>query len=492
MAVGGQEIGSYGLGVTPGKLSIRGTTGALTTGSIRAASEASKPIDQITACAEANVEYYVNQSQLAVTDKNKVALLVDNIVDVSYHQTLKALANTVVSRLDHQNRLQFQFQYLDLVDTSMGNAWVTASAPLEVVWPYPDGTDKNDEFTIIHYKGMDRDYNLSEMAGLRLGTDYTLEVYTTGTLGRDTDAVTYHSLTRGDNGMAFTVDSFSPYVLIWEGEEEDPSAGGGSSGGGSSNPPTQPKPEEEPEADNKPDGLNTTEHYAYLMGRGDGGVQPLAPITRGEVATIWFRLLTDETRAHNWSAAHLYPDVAAGSWYHNTIATVTHMDVMHGDTEGTFRPEEEITRAEFVASAVRFFGTPSTESALRFTDVPADAWYADAVYAGAALGLIEGDGDGAFRPEDTITRAEVAAIVNRMLGRKPRGGMLLEQAAPWVDNPKDAWYYADMLEASVGHDYVWLGTGEHQVERWTGLLPARDWMALEQYGPQQKAEDISL
>lgn len=107
-------------------------------------------------------------------------------------------------------------------------------------------------------------------------------------------------------------------------------------------------------------------------------------------------------------------------------------------------------------------------------------------------GLIEGDGNGAFRPEDTITRAEVAAIVNRMLGRKPRGGMLLEQATPWVDNPKDAWYYADMLEASVGHDYVWLGTGERQVERWTGLLPARDWTALEQYGPQQQAEDISL
>lgn len=278
-------------------------------------------------------------------------------------------------------------------------------------------------------------------------------------------------MTRSDNGLHFVADGFSPYVLIWE-EEPSHSAGG-----------TTVKPEEPEEPEPVPDGLNTTDHYAYLVGRGENGVQPLEPITRGEVATIWFRLLTDEARAAHWSTADCYPDVAAGSWYHNTIATVKQAGVMHGDEEGTFRPEDAITRAEFVATAVQFFDAPEAGDVRQFTDVPADAWYADAVYAGAALGLIEGDGDGTFRPEDTITRAEAAAIINRMLGRKPHGGELLEQAVQWVDNPADAWYYEDMLEATAGHDYEWLGEGETRAERWTALQPVRDWSALEQYGP---------
>ena len=98
--------------------------------------------------------------------------------------------------------------------------------------------------------------------------------------------------------------------------------------------------------------------------------------------------------------------------------------------------------------------------------------------------VVEGDGDGTFRPEDTITRAETVAIINRMLGRKPHGGELLEQAVQWVDNPQDAWYYEDMLEATAGHDYEWLGEGENRSERWTALQAVRDWTALERYGPQ--------
>ena len=411
-------------------------------------------------------------------DAGNVALLVDHIVDDAYNQTLQTLAGDVIDQIEvsPEKVQRYEFRYLDLVDTSMGNTWVTASKPLEVIWPYPDGTGKDDAFTIIHYKGMDRDYNLADMAKLELGKDYTLEVYTTdrSMLVDSSSDVTYHELTRSDNVLTFTADGFSPYVLIWQGAPESHSSGGS----------TPVKPQEPDEPEPVPDGLNTTDHYAYLVGRGENGVQPLEPITRGEVATIWFRLLTDENRAVHWSTADCYPDVAPGSWYHNTIATITQLGVMHGDPDGVFRPEDTITRAEFVASAVRFFDAPEAATEISFTDVPAQAWYAEAVRDGVALGLIEGDGDGTFRPEDTITRAEAAAIVNRMLGRKPHGGELLEQAAQWADNPADAWYYEDMLEATVSHDYEWLGDGETRAERWTALQPVRDWTALERYGPQ--------
>lgn len=472
-----QEIGKYGIDVTSGKLIIRGTTGSLDTEPVVHTMPETQP-EQISVYAFSDdTEYFINQSELRVEPKN-VALLIDHIVDGVYDQTLKVLAGDVIDRIEvsPQKELRYQFRYLDLVDTSMGNTWVTASKPLKVIWPYPDDTDKNDNFTIIHYKGLDRDYNLEDMAKLERGKDYVLEVYTTDQINENEPSgeVTYHELTRTDSGLCFVADGFSPYVLIWEDAPESHSSGG------TTGKPEKPEVQLEP----MPDGLNTTDHYAYLIGRGNGGVQPLELITRAEIATIWFRLLTDETRATHWSMADCYPDVAAGTWYHNTIATITQMDVMHGDTDGLFRPKDEITRAEFVASAVRFFKAPEAREDFQFTDVPDDAWYAEAVRAGAALGLIEGDGDGTFRPEDTITRAETVTIINRMLGRKPHGGELLEQAVQWVDNPQDAWYYEDMLEATAGHDYEWLGEGKKRTERWTALQAVRDWTALEKYGPQ--------
>ena len=291
-----QEIGKYGIDVSAGKLMIRGTTGSLDTQPVADAMPETQP-EQISVYAFSDdTEYYINQSELKVQPKN-VALLVDHIVSSVYDQTLQALASDVIDRIQvsPQKVLRYQFRYLDLVDTSMGNTWVTASKPLKVIWPYPDGTDKNDDFTIIHYKGLDRDYNLEDMAQLERGKDYVLEVYTTDqiTENQPSSDVTYHELTRTDSGLCFVADGFSPYVLIWEGTPESHSSGG-----------TTVKPEEpEVQPEPIPDGLNTTDHYAYLIGRGDSGVQPLEPITRAEIATIRFRLLTDETRAENWSTA---------------------------------------------------------------------------------------------------------------------------------------------------------------------------------------------
>lgn len=464
LTVNGTELGRYDLGFSPGKLIIRGTTGALTTtGIVDAQSAPEETVEEITACAAPGTEYYINQSTLTV-DAQDVALLVDGIVDSAHGQTLRDLAEAVLKDLPNQNRLNYQFRYLDLVDTSMGNAWVTASQPVEVLWPYPEGTGAEDGFTLIHYRSMDRDYELEDMPELVLGSDYTLEVYTTGALGADTAQVTYHTLTAGERGLSFVADGFSPYLLVWEGAEAPGTAVSGGSGS------------------DGPANLNTGDHMAYLVGRGEGGIQPLAPVTRGEVASILFRLLTDEAREIYWNTGSPYEDVAEGAWYHNAVATLTAMGILYGRAEGRFDPDAPITRAELTAMAVRFFDVEEAGE-LPFTDVEEDAWYAPALRAGVALGLVSGRGNGTFDPDAPITRAETAAILNRVLGRRPESGALLEGEEPWNDNPSDAWYYADMLEASRSHRFTWQGTGEERTERWTALLEERDWAALEQTGP---------
>lgn len=453
LTVGDEEIGTYTLGVTPGRLIVRGTTDGLTTAAVRA--DEPEQVTGITACTTAaDTQYYINESRLTV-EADHVALLVDDIVDDAHSQTLKTLAGEVLQTMD--GRLHYQFQYLDLVDTSMGNAWVTASVPLEIVWPYPEGTDREDPFTIIHYVGLDRDYELSAMETLRLGTDYTLEVYTTGAPGADTAAVTYHELTAGEKGLVFAADGFSPYVLIWNepaGTSVRPSAGNG------------------------PAGLNTQDHLAYLMGRGDGGIQPLEPITRGQLAAILFRLLTDETREAHWSSGLYYADVGAETWCRVPVATLTDMGILQGYGDGLFRPEKPITRAEFTAVIVRFFQPREPEGEILFSDVDDGDWFAGAVCSAAALGLVQGRKDGTFDPYAPLTRAEAAVILNRALGRKADETPPEDLADRWYDNSPQAWYYGDMLEASVSHSFTAVDDGE----RWTALLTDRDWAALERRG----------
>lgn len=479
LKVGDKEIDRYDLGVTPGKLSIRGTTKHLTTSNILN-KEPEEAVSAISAyVTRPDTTYYLNDTELPVAEEN-VELLVDQVVDPQYNDTLKSLAQPVLSSLKSQNQLLYQFQYMDLVDVSRGNAWVTSDAPLEVFWPYPAGTGAEDNFTIIHYKGLDRNYDLSDMADLALGTDYTLEVYTTGAIGGSTRNVTYHTLTAGEQGLSLTLDGFSPFALVWEGDA--PSSGGDApdypSDQGENERPERPKKPEKPEEPKMPVDLYTADHYAYLVGRGGGGIQPLEAITRAEVATVFFRLLTNEARAAHWTTDSYYPDVDAQAWYHNTVATMTNMGVMVGDQAGLFRPDDPITRAEFVMVAVRFF--PSFDETVEtvFPDVPADAWYAGAVSKAVALGLITGRDDGTFAPEDSITRAEAAAILNRVLGRRPHEGQLLEDVIQWVDNPPEAWYYEDMLEASVSHSYEW-SDKTRQAEIWTGHLEEWDWTMLE-------------
>ena len=226
--------------------------------------------------------------------------------------------------------------------------------------------------------------------------------------------------------------------------------------------------------------LNTEEHYSYIIGYKDGLLRPYGEISRGEVAAIFFRMLTDKTRNEYWSQTNSFTDVAAEKWCNNAISTLFSMGIIDGYGDGAFRPDGPITRAAFTKMAVNFFDYHVKDYDGRFTDVEGDAWYAGYIQAAAELKLIEGFDDGTFRPDDYITRAQACAIINRTLGRVPDADrMSIRPLVTWPDCDEDAWYYADMMEATNSHDYQWITVGGEKTEKWTEKLPQRDWAALE-------------
>ncbi len=222
--------------------------------------------------------------------------------------------------------------------------------------------------------------------------------------------------------------------------------------------------------------LNTKDHYSYLIGYSDGTVRPNGRITRAEVATIFFRLLTDDARQRNWSSENNFSDVSADKWYNNAVSTLCHMGVLGGYSDGTFRPNAPITRAEFAKIAVSFAQANGSAVYSYFTDVKTTDWFAPYVTTAKDSGLIEGYSDGSFKPENRITRAEACAIVNRVLGRKPsKNHMKISDRIDWPDCTTADWFYEAIMEATNSHTYQ-MGK---RVETWNGKLPQRDWAALE-------------
>ena len=222
--------------------------------------------------------------------------------------------------------------------------------------------------------------------------------------------------------------------------------------------------------------LNTKDHYSYLIGYSDGTVRPNGRITRAEVATIFFRLLTDDARQRNWSSENNFSDVSADKWYNNAVSTLCHMGVLGGYSDGTFRPNAPITRAEFAKIAVSFSQANGSAVYSYFTDVKTTDWFAPYVTAAKDSSLIEGYSDGSFKPENRITRAEACAIVNRVLGRKPsKSHMKISGRIDWPDCTTADWFYEAIMEATNSHTYQ-MGK---RVETWNGKLPQRDWAALE-------------
>lgn len=221
---------------------------------------------------------------------------------------------------------------------------------------------------------------------------------------------------------------------------------------------------------------NTDDHYSYLIGYADGTVRPNGKITRAEVATIFFRLLDDDTRAKYWSSKNDFSDVSADKWYNNAVSTLCNMGVIGGYADGTFRPDAPISRAEFAKIAVSFTQNNGSAVYNYFTDVKTTDWFAPYVTAAKDAGLIEGYSDGSFKPESKITRAEACAIVNRTLGRKPsKAHMKISGRIDWPDVQTTDWFYEAIMEATNSHTC----TMGDRVETWTGKLPQRDWATLE-------------
>ena len=243
-----------------------------------------------------------------------------------------------------------------------------------------------------------------------------------------------------------------------------------SGGGGGGRKPTVTIP------DDVPTGLNGDDHYAYIVGYPDKTVRPQNGITRAEVATIFFRLLTDETRNANSTKSNSYSDVAAGAWYNHAVSTLSAMGIVKGDSHGKFNPNAPITRAEFAAIAARFDDKANT-TAVDFSDI-ASHWAKDEISAAANNGWINGYTDGTFRPNNKITRAEAMTLVNRVLKRLPETAEdLHNDMIKWSDNSDtSAWYYLAVQEATNSHYY---DLKENKHEKWSKLRETRDWTELE-------------
>ena len=225
-----------------------------------------------------------------------------------------------------------------------------------------------------------------------------------------------------------------------------------------------------------PNWLNTEDHYSYIVGYEDGTIKPNNNITRAEVATIFYRLLTDSSRERWYTDSNSFTDVADDSWYNEPVSTLSRMGIINGYEDGSFKPNAPITRAEFTAIATRFFDYSARYDGA-FYDVSAGSWYADYIQAAVDMGLVEGYPDGGVHPGSNITRAEAVTIVNRVLNRVPHEDHLLSTRVmnTWPDNKPGAWYYADMQEATNSHDYDWTRVNGQLVEDWTNKLADPNW-----------------
>ena len=265
-------------------------------------------------------------------------------------------------------------------------------------------------------------------------------------------------------------DNDTQAIALKAATKKAPSPGGSGGGHRPSNPPvTIP--------DDVPTGLNGKDHYAYVVGYPDGMVYPQKNITRAEVATIFFRLLEDETREANMTKSNGYNDMKDGAWYTCAVSTLSKMGIIKGYEDGSFKPDASISRAEFAAIAARFDPDGDTTPAT-FSDVSSH-WAKDEISIAANHGWIKGYEDGSFKPDQKITRAETMTLVNRVLKRLPETkDDLHKDMKTWPDNQNEsAWFYLAVQEATNSHYQNLKKDGTH--EKWESMRETRDWAALE-------------
>lgn len=214
---------------------------------------------------------------------------------------------------------------------------------------------------------------------------------------------------------------------------------------------------------NAPADLNGDDHVAYVHGYTDGTVKPSSNVTRAETAAMLYRLLTESRRNEIQTASNSFSDVSADDWYNESVSTMENGKYITGYPDGTFGGNKNITRAEFVAMLVRFIGVQNEDCS--FTDVSRDYWAYGCIATATKAGWIAGYTDGTFKPEQPITRAEAMTIINRVLNRGVNEKSELMNFRVWPDNEPSAWYYYEVIEASNEHEY----TGSRPSENWTSL-----------------------
>ena len=371
--------------------------------------------------------------------------------------------------------------YTDGVDGEEVFADQTYRVPFEDTTPAFKGTKTRDGYVFDGWKPAFSDTvtgNVTYVAQWTARTDlsYTVHYYLKNTTkkvadDKTVDGQTFNAVVKeeairisgyrvyGDSEKSITIGTGTNEIIFYYTRASRPSAS-------STSKPT----------------LNTGDHYAYVMGYPDGTVRPNGSITRAEVSTILFRLLSDKTRDEYFTTESSFTDVKAGAWYNNSIATLEKAGVIVDTAKGgAFRPNEAITRAELAAMLAQFSDAKPVKG-VKFSDVSAEHWAYEAIAIAAKMGWIEGYPDGTFRPDATITRAEMMTLVNRALERVPSDeDHLLSKRVmlTFPDCKSGDWFYIAVQEATNSHTYERAATEKNGDEQWTALRANRDWTQLE-------------
>ena len=497
---------TYPVESTPGTLYVRGTTDDVIISSVGTTAPAN---GQPGAVADPNTTYTINDSDVQVVGGN-VSLLFDEIINNQGDDRtgqLKARAERELPQLSGNRDYAYEFKYLDLVDASNGNTWVKASDNLTIYWPLPEGADV-DTLKVLHFEGLHRNMQSGtiedsianckvETISCQVSGDYvTFDIGSGGfspfalvweERGPIVPPTTYYTITAtaGEGGAiapdgtvrvtqgadrTFTISAAEGYVIA------DVLVDGESIGAVDRYTFENVRQNHTIEARFQPvsnvadpddtgvsDWLNTDDHLAYLDGYPDNTFQPEEDMTRAEAAQMFYNLLRDQDVDTTVS----FTDVAADAWYAEAVNTLATLEIVDGVGDNRFAPERTITRAEFTTMAMRFCQEIPTGENI-FSDVDQDDWFYDYVVGSIQYGWINGYPDGTFRPNDTITRAEVTTIANRMLGRAADEAYVdghQDQLRAFPDVTKGYWAYYDITEATNAHTY----TQDSQGEDWTGL-----------------------
>ena len=218
--------------------------------------------------------------------------------------------------------------------------------------------------------------------------------------------------------------------------------------------------------------LNGEDHYAYIKGYPNGSFKPNATITRAEAASIFYRLLTDSTRRTYSTSYNTFKDVPAKAWYNTAVSTMAKLGIVNGGSDGCFRPNDPITRAEIAAMIARCDGNSYGNAYTNFSDVKGH-WAANYIARAYELGWINGYGT-TYAPDKYISRAETVAILNRVLNRAPQTTSdLLSGLNTFNDVSVTSWYYLDVEEAANSHTYT---RKTNDYEYWDKLISDPSWL----------------